>query len=78
MAPKNEANGIVCKRCGVTGVEHESAYDAIRSGWRLRRVGEGVAKDYQWLCVSCAQSDRPPARGGDPQLPPTSPPRRVN
>ena len=66
MAQQNGTKSIVCRRCGVADREHDSAYDAIRSGWRLRRVGEGPAKDYVWLCVACAQSERPPAEPSAP------------
>jgi len=65
MAQKNEQHRIVCRRCGVSDLEHESAWDAIRAGWRFRRVGESLTKDYQWSCVQCAQSERPPAAAGD-------------
>ena len=66
MATKSETIRIACRRCGVDNAEHESAYDAIRSGWRLRRVGDALTKDYLWLCVACAQSERPPGAAPAP------------
>jgi hypothetical protein len=63
MAQQNETSSIVCRRCGVPNQDHASAYDAIRNGWRLRRIAGALdAKDLEWVCLGCAQSDRPPSR----------------
>ncbi len=76
MAQRKETRDIVCKRCGVADREHDSAYDAIKSGWRLRRVGEAPSKDYEWLCLSCVQSERPPSASVGQAAPPLAVGRR--
>lgn len=63
----------VCRRCNEPDSGHDSAFDAIRDGWRLLRPGDPATPalhapltangDFAWLCPKCYRSGRPPAKG---------------
>lgn len=54
----------------------ESAFDAIREGWRLLRPGDPALPPqhaslltdghFAWLCPRCYRSGRPPAKNKAP------------
>lgn len=72
--PRAASDARACRRCGEVDATHESAFDAIREGWRLLRPGDPAMPaqhaaltadgSFAWLCPRCYRSGRPPAKPG--------------